>query len=196
MAGSWCPQSAAAGCRPTAMTQLAKSTPRRLVEDHEAGPVHQRACEQQTPALAPGQLRSADVPLRGEPEGPDHLLNAALDLVLVHAEVAAVVLEGLAHGQEAVEVDVLLGQHHRPRAPAWREPARHEHLAIRQPRRCTRADSVVCRRSWDQEDRRTRRVDSRLKSARHVPIVVCFVRPAVEAGGRPEHPIETSDGVW
>src|SRR5918996_1371269 len=66
------------------------------------------AREQQPAALAARELRGARVALRLETEGGDQLVRARPGIL--HPEVAAVVHERLAHGQEAVEVDVLLGE--------------------------------------------------------------------------------------
>jgi len=72
--------------------------------------VHKRPRQQQAAALAARELRGAHVALTLEGEHPDHLFGALLGLVAAHAEVAAVVNQRLPDRQEAVEVDVLLGQ--------------------------------------------------------------------------------------
>ena len=72
--------------------------------------------------------------LRAQVEHVDHLVRARRGLRAGHAEVAAVVDERLADGEEAVEVDVLLRE---PDVAARRErvrrPAEDEHLAARDP---------------------------------------------------------------
>jgi len=97
---------------PELNSQLEVDARGRLVEDHEPRSVHQRTRQLQAPFLAARQPRGPHVGLRFEVEGADHLFRALLGLGLRHAEVAAVVDERFAHREEAVEVDVLLGEPH------------------------------------------------------------------------------------
>jgi hypothetical protein len=75
--------------------------------------VHESARQEQAAPLAARQARRTGVALVLEPEGRDQLVGARAGLL--HPEVAAVVHQRLAHGEEAVEVDVLLRQPY-PRA--------------------------------------------------------------------------------
>ena len=72
--------------------------------------MHQRAREQQTPAHAARELRRAHARLRAQVEDVHHLARAAAGVRAVHAVVAAVVEQRLLDVEEAVEVDVLLGE--------------------------------------------------------------------------------------
>ena len=72
--------------------------------------MHERAGQQQAPAHAAGQHRGAHVGLRAQVEDVHHLARAAARPGALHAVVAAVVEQRLLDVEEAVEVDVLLGQ--------------------------------------------------------------------------------------
>ena len=116
----------AADVAPELAAQLDVDAGGRLVEDHQPRLVQQRAGEQQAAALAAGELRRPHVGLGAQVEDVDHLLGAlAPTRAAVEPEVAAVVDERLAHGEEAVEVGVLLGDaDHPPRLEAWRRRGR------------------------------------------------------------------------
>jgi len=86
----------------------------RLVEDHEARLMHQRAREEQSPPHAAGQLRGAGVGLRAQVEHVHHLPRPAAGFGARHPVVAAVVHEGFLDVEEPVEVHVLLGQADHP----------------------------------------------------------------------------------
>ena len=60
--------------------------------------------------MPPESMRRADVGLRAQVEDVHHLAGAAARVGAVHAVVAAVVEQRLLDVEEAVEVDVLLGQ--------------------------------------------------------------------------------------
>jgi hypothetical protein len=99
----------AADVAPQVVAQLDVDAGGGLVEDDEQRLVQERPGEQQ-PALHPaGELRRARVRLGAQVEDVDHLVGASLRLAGAHPEVAPVVDERLADGQEAVEVRVLLG---------------------------------------------------------------------------------------
>ena len=76
--------------------------------------MHERAREQQPAAHAARQLRRADAGLRAQVEDVHHLPRARARLRAAHAEVAAVVEQRLLDVEEAVEVDVLLGEPDHP----------------------------------------------------------------------------------
>jgi hypothetical protein len=144
--------------------------------------------------------RRAHVALRGQPERLDHLLGTPLDLVLVHAEVAAVVLERLAHREEAVEVDVLLREPD-PRARLERvvRLAEHEHLAFRDPQQVAdRADQRGLAGSVGPEQPEERaRMDLEVEVLERQRAVVVALGQAAElqrGSGVTKHPFETSDG--
>ena len=93
----------------------------------------------------------------------------AVRVVARHAEVAAVVDERLVHGEEAVEVDVLLGEADvAARGERVRGPAEDERLALRDPDQV--ADRVDRRRLAGavraRAGRRTRRPGSPGRSSR------------------------------
>ena len=61
---------------PQLLAQLEVDARGRLVEDHQARPVHQRAGEQQAPPLPARQLGRARVALGAQVEDVDHLVGA------------------------------------------------------------------------------------------------------------------------
>ena len=104
----------AADVAPQLEPQLEVDARRRLVEDHELGLVHERAGEQEAAAHAAGELGRARGRLRAQVEDVDHLARAPARFGAAHAVVAAVVDERLLDVEEAVEVDVLLGEADHP----------------------------------------------------------------------------------
>jgi ABC-2 type transport system ATP-binding protein len=100
----------AADVGPQLEAQLEVHAGGRLVEDDQPRLVHERAREQQAPAHAARQHRRADVGLRAQVEDVHHLGRAVARVRAVHPVVAAVVEQRLLDVEEAVEVDVLLGQ--------------------------------------------------------------------------------------
>ena len=100
----------AADVAPQLQAQLEVDAGGRLVEDHQARLVHERAGEQQPAAHAARELRRAHARLRAQVEDVHHLARAAARLGARHPVVAAVVEQRLLDVEEAVEVDVLLGE--------------------------------------------------------------------------------------
>ena len=122
--------------------------------------MHERAGEQQAPAHAARELGRAGGGLRAQVEDVHHLAGAAARVGAAHPVVAAVVDERLLDVEEAVEVDVLLGEADRPaRLDRVVAVAEHERLAGGgADRGCRRPRSAwSCRRRLARAGRRTRR---------------------------------------
>ena len=78
-----------------------------LVEDQQAGAVHQRAGQDQAPLHPPGERPGALVALVAERERLEQLGGALAALATRHPEVARVIVEGLGNGEKPVEVELL-----------------------------------------------------------------------------------------
>ena len=86
----------------------------RLVQNHQPRLVHQRPGEQQSPAHSARQARRPYARLGAQIKHVHHLARPSHGLWPAHPVVAAVVHERLLNVEEAVEIDVLLGQAHHP----------------------------------------------------------------------------------
>ena len=124
----------AADVAPQLLAQLDVDAGGGLVEDDQARLVQQGAGEQQAALHAARELGGAGVALGAQVEDVDHLVGALLGRGLLHAVVAAVVDERLAHGQEAVQVRLLLGDADLAAGlHAVRRQSEHERLALGDP---------------------------------------------------------------